>query len=92
MGTELVHQLDGIFSFVLLDVNNDRVIAARDPIGVTYANFCLLNQIYAIPSRKHSSLINLQIRFFFTYSIGHFITDGVQICQVLFILHPNLNH
>ncbi|KAI7860477.1 asparagine synthase [Circinella umbellata] len=35
MGTEFVHKLDGIFSFVLLDVDNDRIIAARDPIGVT---------------------------------------------------------
>ncbi|KAI9264877.1 asparagine synthase [Phascolomyces articulosus] len=35
MGQELVHHLDGIFSFVLLDVEHNRIIAARDPIGVT---------------------------------------------------------
>ncbi|KAI9490794.1 asparagine synthase [Zychaea mexicana] len=35
LGTELVHHLDGIFSFVLLDVKRNRIIAARDPIGVT---------------------------------------------------------
>lgn len=35
MGTDLVKHLDGIFSFVLLDVKRNRVIAARDPIGIT---------------------------------------------------------
>ena len=27
--------LDGMFSFVLYDVKRDRVIAARDPVGIT---------------------------------------------------------
>ncbi|KAF7726466.1 asparagine synthetase [Apophysomyces ossiformis] len=35
MDTGLVHELDGMFSFVLLDVRQDRLIAARDPIGIT---------------------------------------------------------
>ncbi|CDS03120.1 Putative Asparagine synthetase [Lichtheimia ramosa] len=35
MDTELVQHLDGMFSFVLLDVKRNRVIAARDPIGIT---------------------------------------------------------
>lgn len=35
MGTDLVQYLDGMFSFVLLDVKRNRVIAARDPIGIT---------------------------------------------------------
>ena len=35
MDTELVNHLDGMFSFVLLDVKRNRVIAARDPIGIT---------------------------------------------------------
>jgi asparagine synthase (glutamine-hydrolysing) len=35
MGTDLVQHLDGMFSFVLLDVKRNRVIAARDPIGIT---------------------------------------------------------
>jgi asparagine synthase (glutamine-hydrolysing) len=35
MGTDLVQYLDGMFSFVLLDVKQNRVIAARDPIGIT---------------------------------------------------------
>ncbi|KAL0095571.1 asparagine synthase [Phycomyces blakesleeanus] len=33
--TELVHHLDGMYAFVLLDVKRNRVIAARDPIGIT---------------------------------------------------------
>lgn len=35
MGADLVQHLDGMFSFVLLDVKKNRVIAARDPIGIT---------------------------------------------------------
>lgn len=35
MGTDLVQHLDGMFSFVLLDVKRNRVIAARDAIGIT---------------------------------------------------------
>jgi len=35
MGTELVHELDGMWSFVLTDSKTGRFIAARDPIGVT---------------------------------------------------------
>ncbi|CAO3622371.1 unnamed protein product [Mucor fragilis] len=35
MGTDLVNHLDGMFSFVLLDVKRNRVVAARDPIGIT---------------------------------------------------------
>lgn len=36
-GKELCHLLDGMFSFVLLDesVSPSRIIAARDPIGIT---------------------------------------------------------
>ncbi|KAI8889088.1 asparagine synthase [Backusella circina FSU 941] len=33
--TDLVQSLDGMFSFVLLDKKRNRVIAARDPIGIT---------------------------------------------------------
>ncbi|KAG9305655.1 hypothetical protein G9A89_022577 [Geosiphon pyriformis] len=32
---DVVNQLDGMFSFVLLDTKKNRVIAARDPIGIT---------------------------------------------------------
>ncbi|CAO3658215.1 unnamed protein product [Rhizopus stolonifer] len=35
MGKDLVQCLDGMFSFVLLDKRLNRVIAARDPIGIT---------------------------------------------------------
>ncbi|RCH79921.1 asparagine synthetase, partial [Rhizopus stolonifer] len=35
MGKDLVQCLDGMFSFVLLDKQLNRVIAARDPIGIT---------------------------------------------------------
>lgn len=37
MGTDLVDKLDGMFSFLLLDksVQPSRLIAARDPIGIT---------------------------------------------------------
>ncbi|KAF7724610.1 asparagine synthetase [Apophysomyces ossiformis] len=35
MDKDLVPHLDGMFSFVLLDVKRNRVIAARDPIGIT---------------------------------------------------------
>ena len=32
---DLVQNLDGFFSFVLLDKKRNRIIAARDPIGIT---------------------------------------------------------
>jgi len=35
MGPDFVNLLDGMFSFVLLDVKRNRVIAARDAIGIT---------------------------------------------------------
>ncbi|KAG0175508.1 asparagine synthetase [Apophysomyces sp. BC1034] len=35
MDTDLVGYLDGMFSFVLLDIRRNRLIAARDPIGIT---------------------------------------------------------
>jgi asparagine synthase (glutamine-hydrolysing) len=35
MGTDFVQHLDGMFSFVLLDVKRNRIIAARDAIGIT---------------------------------------------------------
>ncbi|TQS35605.1 hypothetical protein Golomagni_03975 [Golovinomyces magnicellulatus] len=34
-GVETPKHLDGMFSFVLYDKNEDRIIAARDPIGIT---------------------------------------------------------
>ncbi|RUS22336.1 asparagine synthase [Endogone sp. FLAS-F59071] len=34
-GTDFVNLLDGMFSFVLLDTKKNRVIAARDAIGIT---------------------------------------------------------
>ncbi|KJE91559.1 asparagine synthetase, variant [Capsaspora owczarzaki ATCC 30864] len=34
-GTQLAEHLDGMFSFVLYDVENDTHIVARDPIGIT---------------------------------------------------------
>ncbi|KAJ1657184.1 asparagine synthetase [Dispira simplex] len=34
-GVDAVKQLDGMFSFALLDTKTDRLIAARDPIGIT---------------------------------------------------------
>lgn len=34
-GTDAPKQLDGMFSFVLYDKEQDRTIAARDPIGIT---------------------------------------------------------
>ena len=34
-GTDAPKQLDGMFSFVLFDKEQDRTIAARDPIGIT---------------------------------------------------------
>lgn len=33
-GVDFIHQLDGIFAFVLLDMKNGSCLAARDPIGV----------------------------------------------------------
>lgn len=33
-GADFVHELDGIFAFVLYDEPNDRYVIARDPIGV----------------------------------------------------------
>lgn len=35
MGTDFIQHLDGMFSFVLLDVKRNRIIAARDAIGIT---------------------------------------------------------
>ncbi|CAM6116697.1 unnamed protein product [Calypogeia fissa] len=35
IGEDVVHQLDGMFSFVLLDTRDNSYIAARDPIGIT---------------------------------------------------------
>jgi len=35
LGKDVVNHLDGMFSFVLLDTNRNRFIAARDPIGIT---------------------------------------------------------
>ncbi|CAG8529172.1 917_t:CDS:2 [Funneliformis mosseae] len=35
IGKDVVNHLDGMFSFVLLDTNRNRFIAARDPIGIT---------------------------------------------------------
>ncbi|CAG8599482.1 13160_t:CDS:2, partial [Dentiscutata heterogama] len=35
IGIDAVKRLDGMFSFVLLDTNKNRFIAARDPIGIT---------------------------------------------------------
>ncbi|CAO3623810.1 unnamed protein product [Cunninghamella blakesleeana] len=35
MDKDLVQHLDGMFSFVLLDKKRNRIIAARDPIGIT---------------------------------------------------------
>ncbi|KAI9299641.1 nucleophile aminohydrolase, partial [Cunninghamella echinulata] len=35
MDKDLIQHLDGMFSFVLLDKERNRVIAARDPIGIT---------------------------------------------------------
>ncbi len=35
IGDKLLNQLDGIFAFVLYDAKANRLIAARDPIGVT---------------------------------------------------------
>ncbi|RKP28111.1 asparagine synthase [Syncephalis pseudoplumigaleata] len=35
MGLDMVSLLDGMFSFVLVDTRKQRVIAARDPIGIT---------------------------------------------------------
>ncbi|KAJ1924888.1 asparagine synthetase [Tieghemiomyces parasiticus] len=34
-GVDTVKQLDGMFSFVLYDATQDRLIAARDPVGIT---------------------------------------------------------
>ncbi|KAJ1971588.1 asparagine synthetase [Dimargaris xerosporica] len=34
-GLDMVGRLDGMFSFVLYDAKQDRLIAARDPIGIT---------------------------------------------------------
>uniref|UniRef100_A0A1D1YYY2 Asparagine synthetase [glutamine-hydrolyzing] n=1 Tax=Anthurium amnicola TaxID=1678845 RepID=A0A1D1YYY2_9ARAE len=34
-GNAVVEHLDGMFSFALLDVRNDKLLAARDPIGIT---------------------------------------------------------
>lgn len=34
-GLDAPKHLDGMFSFVLYDIKNDRIIAARDPIGIT---------------------------------------------------------
>ncbi|KJZ78630.1 Putative asparagine synthetase [Hirsutella minnesotensis 3608] len=34
-GLEAPRHLDGMFSFVLYDKNQDRIVAARDPIGIT---------------------------------------------------------
>jgi asparagine synthase (glutamine-hydrolysing) len=34
-GTEFIDMLDGMFSFVLYDEDKDRILAARDPIGIT---------------------------------------------------------
>ncbi|KAI8054054.1 asparagine synthase [Syncephalis plumigaleata] len=35
MGVDMVNLLDGMFSFVLVDTRKQRVIAVRDPIGIT---------------------------------------------------------
>ncbi|KAF9124015.1 asparagine synthetase [Linnemannia schmuckeri] len=35
MGAEVVKYLDGMFSWVLLDTKKNRILAARDPIGIT---------------------------------------------------------
>jgi len=35
MGNAVVDHLDGMFSFTLLDVRNNKILAARDPIGIT---------------------------------------------------------
>lgn len=34
IGVEVVQELDGVFAFVLYDQKQNRIIAARDPIGV----------------------------------------------------------
>jgi asparagine synthetase B (glutamine-hydrolysing) len=35
IGEEVVGKLDGMFSFVLVDLRDDSFIAARDPLGIT---------------------------------------------------------
>ncbi|KAJ3352613.1 asparagine synthetase [Entophlyctis luteolus] len=35
LGTDFVHLLDGMFSFILYDSKKDIYVAARDPIGIT---------------------------------------------------------
>ena len=55
-GLDFVNMLDGMFAFILLDtrVHPHRVIAARDPIGITtlyYGRTCLL---YTSPSPRDS--------------------------------------
>ncbi|KAF9168681.1 asparagine synthetase [Actinomortierella ambigua] len=35
IGTDVVKHLDGMFSWILLDTKKNRILAARDPIGIT---------------------------------------------------------
>src|SRR5690554_4150434 len=35
MGADVVKHLDGMFSWILLDTKKNRILAARDPIGIT---------------------------------------------------------
>lgn len=35
IGEEVVGKLDGMFSFVLVDLRDNSFIAARDPLGIT---------------------------------------------------------
>jgi len=49
-GADFVHMLDGFFSFVLFDSNKNRIIAARDAVGITTLyhgyNSSLPNTVY----------------------------------------------
>jgi len=72
-GSELVHYLDGVFAFVLLDTKTGSFLAGRDPIGVNplYYGYDIYGAIWFASELK---ALEKNCSKYYTFPPGHIMT------------------
>jgi len=70
-GSTFFHRLNGIFSFALLDKNNDRLVLVRDHFGVKPLHYYFANGLLIFGSEQKSILLHPAVNRNINYNALH---------------------
>jgi asparagine synthase (glutamine-hydrolysing) len=83
---DMLHYLDGMFAFLIFDLNNNTFFGVRDYFGVKPFFYCWNNDVFYFSSEM-KSFIGLEVNIYEELKPGHFITNN-KVCQYYKLRNP----